>query len=358
MRCLMLARWRANPYQKLLVEQLVRLGVDVEERPLHVRTLAHTLREVRPDVLHLQTIHTALTGGGLLRSLAAVAIFVATLLVARMRGIRIVWTMHDRHNHKNLHPRLDRWVTAMTARIAHACIAHCGRTDGKTHVLPHGHYIDHYENTNARAGGQFTFLFFGWLRPYKGVTELIEAFERLDTARLIIAGGVGDEAYVNAIRAKAAANPRIALVAETIPDDEVQAYFNASDVVVLPYRDILTSGAAILAMSFGRACIAPRIGCLAEMLDERGAFLYDGDGLFEAMSRALRSRGALDEMGKHNHAKVKEWTWERVADETLAIYRGITPARESFAAPTTSSTQSTPPPRRSSSGIRDRSAGA
>jgi len=59
---------------------------------------------------------------------------------------------------------------------------------------------------------------------------------------------------------------------------------NACDVVVFPYQEILTSGAVILAMSFGRACVAPRLGCIQDVLDDKGAFIYEPSnkaGLFK-----------------------------------------------------------------------------
>ncbi|WP_242482112.1 glycosyltransferase, partial [Trichormus variabilis] len=61
--------------------------------------------------------------------------------------------------------------------------------------------------------------------------------------------------------------PNIKFIPGFVPSEKLQIYLNACDVVVFPYRDILTSGAVMLAMSFGRACIAPRKGCIAEVLD-------------------------------------------------------------------------------------------
>ena len=78
---------------------------------------------------------------------------------------------------------------------------------------------------------------------------------------------------------------------------------NACDVVVFPYRDTLTSGAVVLAMSFARACIAPRRGCLAALLDRAGGFLYDPDRSRwprQRLAAGHRSRDQLPEMGRHN----------------------------------------------------------
>ncbi|MEZ4597387.1 MAG: glycosyltransferase [Chloroflexota bacterium] len=54
----------------------------------------------------------------------------------------------------------------------------------------------------------------------------------------------------------------MALLPGNVPDDRMQVFLRAADVMVLPYRDVLTSGSAILAMTFGLPVVAPRIGCL------------------------------------------------------------------------------------------------
>jgi glycosyltransferase involved in cell wall biosynthesis len=101
---------------------------------------------------------------------------------------------------------------------------------------------------------------------------------------------------------------------------------NACDAVVLPYRQILTSSAAMLAMSFGRACVAPRLSGMLELLDDRGAFLYEPDqlgALAEAIHAAADNREKLDEMGIHNLAKVSGKDWTTIAAATLTIYQNV-----------------------------------
>jgi len=328
-RCLILSQWRVNPYQQLLVGALRRLGAEVVERPLLPFSLGATVRECKPDVLHLQNVHPFLTGRGWVRSLMNVLAFVAALIMVRLRGVRIVWTVHDLGHHDRRHPLLDRIVTALTARLAHARIVHCEaarRELGReVTAIPHGHYIGHYENRVDRAAarqslgignGEFVFLFLGWLRPYKGIPELLDAVEGLP-ARLLIAGEARDPAFVESLRVPA----NVEIHSGAVQDDRLQLYLNACDVVVLPYRRILTSGAVILAMSFARPCIAPRLGCMPETLDDRGAFLYDPGALREALTHAIDGRDELPRMGAHNREKVSAWTWQRAAEATLAIYQ-------------------------------------
>jgi glycosyltransferase involved in cell wall biosynthesis len=114
----------------------------------------------------------------------------------------------------------------------------------------------------------------------------------------------------------------VTIVPEKVDDARIQYFMNASDAVVLPYRRSLTSGAAVLAMSFARPCIAPRIGCFGEMLDERGAFLYRRGGLRDAMEEAMRRRDELPAMGEYNRARAAAWSWDAIAARTLAVYSG------------------------------------
>ena len=111
-----------------------------------------------------------------------------------------------------------------------------------------------------------------------------------------------------------------------VPAEQIQFYMNACDAVVLPYRQILTSSAAMLAMSFGRACVAPQLSGMLELLDDRGAFLYEPDqlgALAEAIHAAADNREKLDQMGIHNLAKVSGKDWTTIAAATLKIYQRV-----------------------------------
>ncbi|MEO1390975.1 MAG: glycosyltransferase, partial [Cyanobacteria bacterium J06634_6] len=192
-------------------------------------------------------------------------------------------------------------------------------------------------STNSRAEARkalniaesdFVFLFLGLIRSYKGVPELLAAFEKLDNpnARLVIAGKVHEEdiELEDLLHQKASADQSIQFIPGFVPDEDIQIYMNAADTVVFPYRDILTSGAVLLAMSFGQSCVAPRIGCISETLDSDGAFLYDpqlDSGLLEAIQKSIRKRHELPRMGKHNMRLAEGYSWERVANMTQTIYR-------------------------------------
>ena len=103
---------------------------------------------------------------------------------------------------------------------------------------------------------------------------------------------------------------------------------NACDVVVLPYRRILTSGAAVLAMSFGKPCIAPRAGCVTDILDENGAIFFDpsvSGNLERALRETVDSRHRLREMGLYNLRRAAAWDWESIGRSTAAVYKQCFP---------------------------------
>src|SRR5687767_15946708 len=91
-----------------------------------------------------------------------------------------------------------------------------------------------------------------------------------------------------------------------------------------PFLEIFTSGSVLLAMSFGKAVIAPRRGCVAETVDEHGGVLYDANDP-RALSEALRSAMGADlaAMGRHNAERLTEFDWSYAAEATLATYEEV-----------------------------------
>ncbi|HEY0157733.1 MAG TPA: glycosyltransferase [Thermoanaerobaculia bacterium] len=250
--------------------------------------------------------------------------------------------MHDLRDHSGRFVLLGRAITRFLLKRADAVITHC---DGvlppaaNAVTIPHGHYIGWYENRVGRAEArrllgvgerEFVFLFLGWIRRYKGVTELVDAFQQLEGARLLIAGTVPERRLLRWLQRRAGRS--VTVVPRAIADDEVQLYMNTCDAVVLPYRRSLTSGAAVLAMSFARPCIAPRIGRFGQMLDERGAFLYEPGGLLETMRSAIQRRADLPVMGEYNLARARaaQWDWDGIAARTLEVYHSTLLAKGSI----------------------------
>ena len=103
-----------------------------------------------------------------------------------------------------------------------------------------------------------------------------------------------------------------------IPDEEVQVFFHAADVVILPYRAVLTSGSAILAISFGKPVVAPALGLITDLIrDGEDGLLYDPDepgGLLRAMRRFLDlDARARTRMGAAARATAARLSWGKAS---------------------------------------------
>jgi glycosyltransferase involved in cell wall biosynthesis len=160
---------------------------------------------------------------------------------------------------------------------------------------------------------EFVYLHVGRCRPYKGLEALMTAFPQVaPPAELIIAGKFSSSAYQREILARADTLAKVLVVPRSIADDELQLYLNACDCVVLPYRAVLTSGTALLALSFGRPVIAPDMGAMRDHVAPGSGILYDPaqpDGLLRAM-QDIRSRRFDAEAIK---GQAREFSWSRLA---------------------------------------------
>jgi len=305
---LMSGSWyEGNAYMTLLSNALREHGVGVRTPELLLLfPLTRTvLRNRDADVMQLDWVYDYYATDDLesqrlndLVSFLRAAAFLLDLFVVSLLDVRVVRTVHNKRSHEGIYPRTERIVSECVFWVADAITVKCSAAAheialayrvpeaDEMYVVPDGNYIEAYDNDVSRAearadlgieGGAFVFLFFGQIRPYKGVPELVEAFSSLDFAdvELWIVGSPYNDDIETQVTALAADDPRIETRLDFIPDDRLQYYLNAADALVLPYRKILNSGSAHLGLSFGTPIVAPEIGCLPETVPAENDFLYD-----------------------------------------------------------------------------------
>jgi glycosyltransferase involved in cell wall biosynthesis len=336
-----------NPYQSSLADSLAKEGVSVRlgTATRFLRTLGAGMKRGNPDILHLHWAHPYILANTRVTTLIKSVVFILQLLVVRIRGVKIVWTIHNITNHEGRFVSLELFFCRIIARLCNKIIAHSPSAksevmnayrisvDSLVTVVTHGSYISNYPNTVTRGEartqleldiGDTVFLCFGRIRSYRGVPELIEAFEKLAAprAKLLIVGSPHSSEIAEDILKRCERNDNIKTVLQFVPDHEIQIYMNASDIVVLPYKDILTSGAVVLAMSFAKPIIAPAIGCIPDFLDGRGSLLYgpsNENGLLSAMRLGMQAD--IISMGKHNLQLARQLNWDDIAYRTFRIYK-------------------------------------
>ncbi|MEG9194736.1 MAG: glycosyltransferase [Candidatus Methanoglobus sp.] len=193
----------------------------------------------------------------------------------------------------------------------------------KISVIPHGLY-DHYERVeNAKAilgiKENFVILFFGLIRPYKGLRYLIDAFEALpeeiaENSRLLIVGEAWEDRESLRLAMSSGRREKITIVNRYVPDSEVSLYFSASDVLVLPYTRASQSGVAHIGMHFGIPIIATEVGGLKESLSEySGSIFVDANAgsIAEALGRVYSERRKFE--------APERLKWKNIAEEWIKV---------------------------------------
>jgi len=214
-----------------------------------------------------------------------------TILPIRIYSVLMGRIIRKRADGYVVHSEADRALVEMSYHVPH----------DKVMVIPHGLY-DQYpviERTVARKqlgiGEEHVILFFGLLRPYKGVKNLIEAFDSLPTellhsTRLLIVGEAWEDKDALDRAEKSPNREQITIVNRYIADDEVPVYFSAADLIALPYTRASQSGVAHIAMAFGLPIIATKVGGLEEGLQSYMGALFIAPNNKEELKRALVQR--------------------------------------------------------------------
>jgi glycosyltransferase involved in cell wall biosynthesis len=169
-------------------------------------------------------------------------------------------------------------------------------------------------------------LFFGLLRPYKGLDLLLEAFAQVEGAELWIVGNPRMD--VGPLRAAAAATPgRVRLVTRFVEDAEIPAIFRRADLLVLPYRDIEHSGVLYTGLAFGKPMVLSAVGGFPEVAAGGAARLVapgDVDALAAALAELTADPQARERLGvAAREAAVGPYSWDAVAAQTLELYEEL-----------------------------------
>ena len=287
-------------------------------------------------------------------------LFDRTLLMFyyKMMGKRIVLTAHNVNMRKR--DRTDSWLNRSSLRIqyqlSHHIFVHTERMkselladfgvpEEKATVIPFG-INNTVPNTRMTAvdakrvlgirSSDKAILCFGQIAPYKGLEYLIDAFREVanrdESYRLIIAGKVkkGQSEYWEKIWHKIVTSEvrnHVIKRIEHIPDEEVEVYFKAADVLVAPYVHIFQSGVPFLAYSFGLPVIATDVGSLREDIVEGGTGFVchpqDSYDLARTIEKYFESDLFKDLENRRSDIKNyanERYSWDKVAAITTGVY--------------------------------------
>lgn len=350
MRILVLPRDSVNPYQELLYQEFRRRGVTVTY--IGSLTPSYTLNQLLLPVelvinrlagarlVHLHWVYNfGLCGGRRYRPLRRVGQgwFALWLWTLRLVGLRLVWTAHnvlplqpvfadDLRARRHLVSKCDVVIAHSRATVEE--LARLGMVPRSSVVIPHGPFMPvsppEPPIASSDRGGPRRLLFFGNIKEYKGVEDLLAAFSALPPdlpARLTVAGQC-DETLRPVLSELAGRSRRhVDLRLERVPDDELMELIARAHVAVFPFRRSTTSGSAMLALCHGRPIIVPDLPSLVELPDE-AVFRYDGTvrGLTCVLTEAILAEASrLARMSVAANAYCASLSWDEIAERTLDV---------------------------------------
>ena len=164
-------------------------------------------------------------------------------------------------------------------------------------------------------------MFFGLLRPYKGLDVLLDAWRSVEAdAELWIVG----MPRMDLEPLGRVADQRVRFVPRFVRDPEIPAFFRRADVVVLPYREIDQSGVLFTAMAFGKAVVLSDVGGFSELGVGRMVPAGDPAALRSALTSLLTDASERRHLGQQALAAAAgPYSWDRVAEQTLALYEDL-----------------------------------
>lgn len=297
----------------------------------HLGDMASLRRRLDADVIHYQWL-TVPGVDTLLLPPRRPRVLTAHHVAASRAGRREAWEAR-------------RMFGAMDAVIAHSRhtaerleeVARIPRE--RIRVIPHGAFdyltrLPHEDPLPRELDGAEgpVILFFGLLRPYKGLEVLLDAFASLDGgAELWIAGNPRMDMEPLRERARRARG-RVRFLPRFLAEAEIPALMRRADLLVLPYLEAEQSGVLYTGIAFGKPMVVSAVGGFSEVAGEHGAVRLvkpgDAAALAEALEQLAEDAVARDELSAAAlRAAEGPYSWDAIAAQTAALYGELAPAR-------------------------------
>lgn len=333
----MVPAWRTtNPYTSWLALELTERGCQVRDLSLR--------RPPDRGILHFHWPENATSAVPVVRAILDSSRTAAACLVAKVRGVRIVWTVHNLEPHERPHPvlfagfmwlflrLLDGWIYPRPSLQAEASARWPRLARLPSAGIPLGEYSrlatsgEGRQRSDASAisaigdGHTPVVLMFGTLRRYKGLDAALDIAAELDgEARLVIVGQVDERSDLAAVD-RARATDNVELLSGYVDDADIPGLLARSSVLILPFSRVTNSSTALLGLSFGVPLVGTTCSALQDLATAVGPqWVRMGDGAV-AMADHVR-----DLLGKRpgGAPDLTEFSWSRIGADTLKFYQHL-----------------------------------
>lgn len=298
---------------------------------------------LKADVLHVQWWISSL-----------IFIYLPVVILAKLKNIKIVLSVHNILPHEpSLKNRiLDNFANRLIFSFADVFIVHNQRNKKKIievygldeeniYVITHGVFNLYKQRVissqEARKNLHLPLdkkivLFFGYIRKYKGIDVLIKAFglihNQMKDVFLLIVGqpyGVKWDNYEELIKENNLENFS-AVELGFVPESEIEYYFSAADVVVLPYTCLETHGGiGALALEFNKPMVVTDVGGLPEYVKDKKVIACPNNhkDLAQKIIHVLDDEQFMKKLSNDSRELSVELNWDKIADKTIEIYNAL-----------------------------------
>jgi beta-1,4-mannosyltransferase len=275
----------ANPFPSLWTDAVQSAGVQVTAYSRRAAVLC------RFDILHIHWPEVLINvSRPSLRATLRAALNLSIIFWVKMRGAKVVWTVHNLQPHDSPDNRYNKvalklfrslvdefWVLSSSSERLLRPSLH---PRARIRVIPHPSYPLNIESIPSPTRGSITS--FGEVRPYRGYVELCEDFGRTAprSTKLTIIGAGRSDSYARLLRAEVEKHDNVEWLDARLPDIELEGRIAESEAVVLRYNRVTNSGSVLLALSLHRPVVVPKSDAFVELATEVGPgwiHFYSGD---------------------------------------------------------------------------------
>lgn len=330
-----------NLFVNLMNESLVRVG-NVEHRPYSPGLSLTTW----PQIWHFNWPERSYQSANPLLAFLRSVKLIAQIRLARLRGTKIAWTVHNLMPHEIRNPLLESWFWKNFRRNVDLFI-HLSAAGGqvireqhpelasRAHLhLRHPAYplAESAKMDKAEARhllgidpDKVVYAFPGMLRGYKKVPETIQVFRGIQDSdsKLVVAGHVLTEELKDEIIEAAGDDERVSLQFGFLETEELNQLITAADLVVLPYEGFLNSGLLMLSLSLRSPVLVPSTPVTREISDEVGnGWVHTFDGTLS--SSVMSSVGdRVSESPAEDRPDLSKYSWELFGRDLGEAFRDM-----------------------------------
>ncbi len=275
-------------------------------------------------------------------------VFFTIANIAKLRGKKVVCTVHNVVGHES--GFWDRFFCGLIFSIPDCLIVHTrankkqlqeifGVKENRIAVIAHGIYTFYRDaevsqkDSRKKIGiplNAKTLLFFGNIRPYKGVEDLIDAFKlakpNVPDLFLVVAGKPWNAEYQKEIESRLAGTTACKLFFDYVPSSDIKYYFFGCDAMVLPYKHFeAQSGPGNIALAFEKPLLVANTGGLPELVRNPGCVFESGDvpALAKKIEWVFGSATVLQQLQADAQKQSQEFSWPVLVEKTILLYKKL-----------------------------------